>query len=94
MESFLMGLKKDTKKQNYFITPGSFPVHIVIWCPDWFLQKKYRDLYFRKWVLDVESDFPLNGCIVSREKIWPIFKGHADIRRSICSPMRSFINRK
>ena len=78
-----MGLKKDTKKQNYFITPGSFPVHIVIWCPDWFLQKKNRDLYFRKWVLDVESDFPLNGCIVSREKIWPIFKGHADIRRSI-----------
>ena len=84
-----MGQGKDTKKLNDFITPGLFPAHIVIWCPDWF-SKKYQDLYFRKWVLDVESDFLLSDCIVSPEKfqrkvhrICPILNGYVDIRLSM-----------
>ena len=79
-----MGLKKDTKKTELFyysrFVPGPYCDLVSRLVSS---KKKYRDLYFRKWVLDVESDFPLNGWIVSREKIWPIFKGHADIRRSI-----------
>ena len=63
-----MGQEKDTKNLNNFITPGLFPAHIVIWCPDWF-SKKYQDLYFRKWVLDVENDFLLSDCIVSSENL-------------------------
>ena len=69
-----MGLKKDTKKLNYFITPGSFPVHIVIWCPDWFLLKNIEIYIFKEWVLDVESDFLLSDCIVSSEKFGQILR--------------------
>ena len=73
------GTREGCKKLNYFITPGLFPVHIVIWCPDWFLLRKYRDLYFPKWVLDVESDFLLSDCIVSSEKFGQFLR---DIRIS------------
>ena len=40
-----MGQKKDTKNLNNFITPGLFPAHIVIWCPDWFFLKKTRFIF-------------------------------------------------